>query len=184
MEKSALKNDNLTPEHLKWLVNSRTSNQKSALRLFEFFDNYPTKIKRSEFAPKVQMLVAVCFSLWRAAFLADKTGLRIAVLEDAKNFLGKMLTDNAITYPQDRNSREFTFNYYMVNARDNLVNLGKDWKEILEQLSIENPVANVPGSTLSSRRWNRHQKAFETALDCFEKALTESRAVKKSKQKK
>jgi hypothetical protein len=38
-------------------------------------------------APIAQDLIAVAFSLWRTAFLADKTGKRTEVFKDGKNFL-------------------------------------------------------------------------------------------------
>jgi hypothetical protein len=47
-----------------------------------------------------QIPVGICFSLWRAAFLADKTGQGTAVFASAKDFLGKILVDNAINYTQ------------------------------------------------------------------------------------
>lgn len=109
--------DTLTPEHLTWLVESRYANQRAAVRFFNLFETHSTKVRSKGFSTTSQRMVAVCFSLWRAAFLSDKTGKRSAVVDDAKTFLGKMLTDNAITYPQDRST--WTFNYYMVNAEMN-----------------------------------------------------------------
>lgn len=107
-------------------------------------------------------MVAACFSLWRAAFLADKTGSRYAAINDAKTFLGKMLTDNAINYPQDRNAREWTFNYYMKNARHALFDLAKD------SIDVETALLTKPkttkGSTVASRRWDQYQEAFDVAL--------------------
>ena len=120
-----MKQDDLSLGHLGWLVKSRAANQLAALKLFKLFEKHPNKMKGTELSRTAQRLVAVCFSLWRAAFLADKTGSRDAVFEDARTFLGKMLIDNAITYPQDRSAREWTFNYYMGNAKDGLVALSK-----------------------------------------------------------
>jgi hypothetical protein len=115
------KQDDLSPQHLEWLVKSRSANQQAALKLFNLFEEYPEQLKSSGLSRKAQSLVAACFSLWRAAFLADKTGKRNAVFEDSRSFLAKMLVDNAITYPQDRGAREFTFNYYMTNATEALL---------------------------------------------------------------
>jgi hypothetical protein len=122
-----VKADDLSPVHLAWLVESRAINQRGALKLFRLLEKHPDKMKSSDLSMVAQNLVAVCFSLWRAAFLADKTGTRHAVLQDARTFLGKMLTDNAITYPQDRSAREWTFNYYMNNAKDCLMHLSDRW---------------------------------------------------------
>ena len=168
-----MKKDDLSPAHLEWLVKSRAANQLAALKLFKLLEKYPDKMKSKELSHIAQNLVAVCFSLWRAAFLADKVGTRHAVLEDARAFLGKMLTDNAITYPQDRGAREWTFNYYMNNAKDNLLHLSKHWETIETVLSSKKKVIKGDGTTLSRRRWNRHQLAFETAIDCLTDHLSE-----------
>jgi hypothetical protein len=164
-----VKQDDLTPAHLAWLVESRAANQHTALELFKLFTRYPIRMKSKELSPTSQHLVAVCFSLWRAAFLADKTGKRHAVFEDARTFLGKMLIDNAITYPQDRSAREWTFNYYMTNAKDGLLHLSKSWQIVQSVLSEKQKV--IKGTTAPQRRWNRHQRAFETAVACLRRDL-------------
>jgi hypothetical protein len=164
-----VREDDLTPSHLEWLVKSRARNQHSALELFKLFAKYPALMKSKELSPTSQNLVAVCFSLWRAAFLADKTGTRHAVFEHARKFLGKMLIDNAITYPQDRSAREWTFNYYMNNAKDGLLHLSTNWPIVASILSEKKAV--VRGTTAPQRRWNRHQQAFETAAACLKRDL-------------
>jgi len=169
------KEDDLTPAHLGWLVSSRTANQQAALKLFTLFEKYPKQMKSAQFSSKAELMVAACFSLWRAAFLADKTGARHAVINDAKTFLGKMLTDNAITYPQDRSAREWTFNYYMNNAMNCLVHLGQEWGEVEAVLSAEQKVTK--GTTKPSRRWDRHQEAFNIALGCLEDALKKTQGI-------
>jgi hypothetical protein len=121
-------------DHLKWLVESRARNQRVSLDLFDLIKTHPEKLLNSDSDLKydAQNLVAISFSLWRAAFLADRTGHMEERLKDAERFLGKMLTDNAITYAQDRDAREWTFNYYMANARYRLEELGEDWSEIIK----------------------------------------------------
>jgi hypothetical protein len=161
--------DDLSPTHLEWLVKSRAANQKAALRLFNLFEKYPSKMKSRALSRTSQSFVAVCFSLWRAAFLADKTGKRIAVFEDAKAFLGKMLIDNAITYPQDRGAREWTFNYYMNNAIEALLRLSEKWNQI--ERVLNEPRRIKKGTTLSQARWDRTQHTFDRAIDFLEKDL-------------
>ena len=164
------KQNNQAHVHLQWLVDSRAANQKSALTLLRILDNNIEKIRKNkEHSTRAQLLVAVCFSLWRAAFLADKTGVRETVLQHAQDFLGKMLADNAITYPQDRASKEWTFNYYMNNAKDSLLLLSKQWPNIKDILSAYKKVSK--NSTLSRRRWDRHQLAFECAVTSFKNDL-------------
>src|SRR5438128_1496600 len=156
----------MTLEHLTWLVESRYANQSAAVRLFNLLETHLTKVRSKRFSTTSQRMVSVCFSLWRAAFLSDKTGKRSAVVDDAKTFLGKMLTDNAITYPQDRSTREWTFNYYMVNEESILLKLAVDWKDI--QNKISEPRKFNKARTVSMTRWYRYHAAFVIALDCFE----------------
>jgi len=166
--------DDLSPEHLKWLVRSRAANQQAALELFKLFEQFPEQLKSAALSRKAQSLVAACFSLWRAAFLADKTGMRKAVFEDARSFLGKMLVDNAITYPQDRSAREFTFNYYMTNATEALLRFSEQrWPQIDSALNTKwgvlkkRKVVGAFATTLPQRRWDKVEYAFEVAIDCL-----------------
>lgn len=157
-------------QHLEWLIESRAANQRSTLSLHALLDTHFEALHQSPDQAKViQLLAAVCFSLWRAAFLADKTGIREDTLDDVRNFLGKMLTDNAITYPQDRTSREWTFNYYMNSARSFLLEPAKVWPVVADTLSSKKTVKN--GTSSSSRRWDRHQEALCVALENFQSEL-------------
>ncbi|MFZ3219633.1 MAG: hypothetical protein WA174_06340 [Rhodoferax sp.] len=166
--KKIIKPETPNHQHLEWLIESRAINQKSTLSLHALLDaHFETLHKSPEKAKKVQLLAAVCFSLWRAAFLADKTGIREETLEDVRTFLGKMLTDNAITYPQDRASREWTFNYYMNSAKNFLMDLSEAWPIVADTLSKKITVNQ--GTSESSRRWDRHQAALSVALECFRK---------------
>lgn len=173
------KSDDLGAPHLEWLILSRMRNQNACLRLFNLFEKYTVQAKGKELRAASQLLVAAAFSLWRAAFLADKTGQREAVFNDARAFLATLLTNNAINYPQDRASREWTFNYYMTNANDALVRISNRWENVASVLSKCERVTK--GTTNSRRRWNRHQNALETALDLYEQDLltaSEARAPK------
>jgi len=67
------------------------------------------------------LLLGVGFSLWRAAFLIARDRPRPTMDEDAKDFLGLLLRDNAINYPQDRQTRAWTGGYYLNNANLRLV---------------------------------------------------------------
>ena len=163
------KQDDLSTPHLQWLIESRMRNQSACLKLFDTFEKFPDQAKSTAYRAHSQTLVAVGFSLWRAAFLADKSGQREAVFADAQAFLAQLLTNNAINYPQDRASREWTFNYYVTGANDGLLKLSTKWSHIAKVLSKYERVTK--GMTNARRHWNRHQNAFETALDAFEKDL-------------
>lgn len=170
-------------EHLEWLINSRARNQRSALSLHSLTEVHFEQIKKSlDNTKKSQILTAICFSLWRAAFLADKTGIRENTLNHVRAFLGKMLTDNAITYQQDRASREWTFNYYVNNARDNLQLLSRYWPDV-EAMLLEKRKPKK-GTSASGRRWDQYQDCLELALDDFRAELEVKAIAKKTNVRK
>jgi len=165
--------------HLKWLVQSRYSNQQAALKIRALLDH--PKASDGNLAT-VQDLVGACFSLWRAAFLADKTGVRTAVFKHASAFLDEMIAHNAIAYAQDRKSYEWTFNYYATNAARALHKLADKWPSIRTILSESDEPTG--GYTRPQRRWDRNHRALEEAINCFEQHLELSMLRKKKKKKK
>jgi hypothetical protein len=61
-------------EHLEWAIQSRARNQQTCLRLLRSFERHEKRWQTKKYAPIAQDLLAVAFSLWRAAFLADRKG--------------------------------------------------------------------------------------------------------------
>ena len=162
-------------QHLRWAVESRARNQRSSVALLSLFMEYEAQWKTSHWARAAQDLLAVSFSLWRAAFLADKTAKRIAVVSHATEFLEKIVEDNAISYVQDRKCNEWTFNYYTRNARAALVNLNKYWPTEVPkyQGKIRNPV----------ERWDYCQDLLDKAVEGFEKNANSMLAKKEATNK-
>jgi hypothetical protein len=113
-----------TPEHLKWLVESRRQNQEVSTRLYELMT--PKCWKSGKLGYEAKTLVSIGFSLWRAAFLAEKKGGLQETNNHATYFLGEMLGTNLIMFTQDRNARGFTFNYYLANVRFRLAEFKND----------------------------------------------------------
>jgi hypothetical protein len=151
----------LDVEHLTWLIEGRAANQKASVKLLRSLRSGSKKLKTEEFQIIAQKLVAVAFSLWRAVFLADRTADKNG-LKHADNFLEKVIIDNAINYVQDRNARDWSFGYYMSNARFQLDQLSDRWPDLY-------PEGTRPRKP--QRRWDHYQKAFENAVDQFEKDL-------------
>lgn len=92
-------------EHLQWAIDSRTRNQQSNLKLLKLLEEHPGEWKTKHNAMVAQDLIAIAFSLWRAAFLADKTGKRSDVLSHGKIFLETVVRDNAIGFPRTKNRK-------------------------------------------------------------------------------
>ena len=105
--------------HFEWLVSARSRNQALLLSLYNYSTERQFKALdgnqpwRSIFS----LLVGVAFSLWRGAFLTDIDRTWPRVIEDAKKLLEVLVRDNAVNYPQDRNTREWIAGYYLNNAR-------------------------------------------------------------------
>jgi hypothetical protein len=151
-----------TPAHLEWVIEGRAKNQRAALDLYDMVKNHTPKIRKLNLSDDVQDLAAIAFSLWRAVFLADRKGKIEAKLADAEYFLGKMLTDNAIAFTQDRTAREWTFNYYIDNA----------WYRLnrLDRKKLTPP----KGEGTSRNRWKYLQAALDTAVSDVWKKLENS----------
>jgi hypothetical protein len=156
------KTDNLSIKHLSWVVESRTVLQRTSLELFELLQKNKTVLTQKQNAELIRALLASAFSLWRAAFLADKSGERKKVIHDGYEFLGKILTDNAIGYPQDRAMREWSYDYYMDAANFSLRKLAKTWPAVHSILSTK--CIEPLGTTKAHGRWNRHHAAFKLAV--------------------
>jgi hypothetical protein len=163
--------DNPNPTHLKWLVESRRRNQEVCARLYGLLT--PKCWKNSDLGYDAKTLVSIGFSLWRAAFLADKSGQLRETNEHAIYFLGEMLETNAITFTQDKKAKGFTFNYYLANVRFRL----SEYKKDNENFEVD-PNLLERGKLRSLRpaaRWRAFQQAFEDAVSHFETRLTESK---------
>lgn len=155
------------PAHLKWLVESRRQNQEVSAHLYQLLT--PACWENSKLGYEAKTLVSIGFSLWRAAFLADKTGQLTETNIHATYFLGEMLETNAIAFTQDKKARGFTFNYYLANVRFRLA-----------EFKADNPRFGVDPKLLKkgklasmkpSARWRAYQQAFSDAVDHFEKRL-------------
>jgi hypothetical protein len=145
-------------DHLRWVVRNRAKNQECALALFELLKKYPAQWKKPLYSSAAQMLVGIAFSLWRAAFLADKSGDVGSAIEHASLFLEKIILDNAIAYAQDRSAREWTFTYYVNAARYMLVELGRAFPNLVPEWKPEQKGA-------SKERWEYLQQMLGRVLN-------------------
>ena len=150
-------------DHLKWSIDRRAKNQNFSLKLLYLFEVYQDKWKSKKFSRAAQDLLAVSFSLWRAVFLANKTSRRVEVFNHGKIFLKKVIEDNAITYPTDKASLEWTFNYYTRTARYSLQHLAEYWPD---------QVSKYEGKTRNpTERWDYCQELLDVAVSNFENTL-------------
>ena len=155
------------PKHLKWLIESRKQNQEASARLYELMT--PKCWKNAKLGYEAKTRVSIGFSLWRAAFLADKSGDLKETNEHAIYFLGEMLDTNAINVPQDKRARGFTFNYYLANVRFRLAEFKADNPdfEVDQRLLKRGKLKKMKPTD----RWRAFQQAFKDAVNHFEARL-------------
>lgn len=161
--------------HLEWAIAARAKNQICCLRLLRLLDDNSAFWKTKKASRAAQELVAIAFSLWRAAFLAEKTGSREQVVKDARDFLAGLIEDNAISYPQDKKAREWTFNYYTRHAGYALEFLGDYWPGYVTPYKKDTRNA--------IERWDYCQSLLDQAVEGFEKLISERKSARESRAK-
>jgi len=170
------KKPDLDPDHAEWLVANRGNNQVMAAKLYKLLKRYPDHL--DAFHDEVQMLVGIAFSLWRSAFLSDKTGQRVDTTRNAVGFLAEMLQNNAIAYGTERTAKNWTFNYYAQNANYRLVGLKNRWEKHFDMPPLRPP---KPRENNPKDRWECLQEAFCQSVNHFEDMLIA--ASKRNKKK-
>ena len=89
------------------------------------------------------------------------------MLKDVEKFLLESIQNNTINYSQDKNSRDWSFRYYLDNATDRLTRLHNDFKK-------KGFAFQLPGSShgqSARERWEKTQQSLDDALDKFELML-------------
>jgi hypothetical protein len=155
-----------TAEYLGWLVKSRYLNQSACAKLYELIQSN-SRCWSSDLGYDVKTLISIGFSLWRAAFLADKTGHLTETNDHSMVFFGEMLETNAIAFVQDKKARGFTFNYYLANVRFRLAEYKTDHESfhVDQRLLSRGKLAREK----PRKRWELYQAAFSDAVEHFEK---------------
>ena len=168
MSRSPKLSDDTTPGHLTWLIDKRSDNQKASLDLYKIITKHRDKIRGDDDLETItETLVAYAFSLWRAVFLADVAEISDNVIEDATDFLTKLLAHNAIGYQQDRGARHWAFVYYVNNADFRMKWLvDKPKIKVLTEADVGSP---ADGSVKAW--WVRDHDALVVSILNFEKIL-------------
>jgi hypothetical protein len=153
--------------HLEWLVKSRSNNQTTTLNLYQIMQSHTAIISSDvELQNIAQELAAVAFSLWRAVFLSELTGDDKDRMTHVDAFLKSLITDNAVVYQTDKNSREWTFRYYINNSRYRLADIAdKLMPEILDKGLLDKEADS------EKAEWEIAQTALTSAIANFEKAV-------------
>lgn len=157
----------VTPIHLSWIVEGRSANQRTTMELYDLV--YSNDETLSKFNPELhaaaQELVGVAFSLWRAVFLSDTTAEFRDQRADMSKFLVSLISDNAVMYLTDKNSRNWSFRYYLDNATSRLEKLS------LGRLKLVEPIEVTVSVESDKDEWKAAQATFERAVKRFGEAL-------------
>ncbi len=168
-------------ERLAWLVESRNKIQERFLDIYVLLKTNHAEIGNdNRLGPIVGRLAGVAFSLWRAVFLADVSRSWPTVLVAAEDFLEVVMKDNAINYTQDVRYREYSFGYYINNAkhrirelRDHIHGFGDALNEAGLGGFPDMSITNKDGNKL----WDAAYEALVLALDHCRKSYSRPLAV-------
>jgi len=85
-------------------------------------------------------------------------------------FFEGVILDNSISYVQDKNNNEWTFNYYATNARYRLIYLHEEWPDVVPKWKSKKRPA--------VERWEYAQEIFSRSVEGFEKHMAKEHPKK------
>jgi hypothetical protein len=103
--------------HLAWAIDQRAEVQHTLRALYEFVRHHLPPTLDLDARCLLDHLIGAAFSLWRAVFLADTFRDDIHIHQSQEAFLLKVITDNTITFADDKANRHWTVEYYLENAK-------------------------------------------------------------------
>jgi hypothetical protein len=115
------KSEKPNEEHLAWAIDQRAEVQHTLLGLYGLVRHRPPPSLDDDTRYLLDLLIGAAFSLWRAVFLAETVRDVVKIHRSQEAFLQKVITDNAITFADDRDNRHWTVEYYLENAKFRLV---------------------------------------------------------------
>ena len=141
-------------ESLRKPVQFRSQIQDLLLELYALAES--SNQEAAGFSHEFHHLIGAAFSLWRAAFLSSPDRDVSSMDADARRFLGVLIRDNAINFPQDREMRAWTAGYYLNNALFRL-------HLIYQMVPATGSPASEPKEAVAS--WFASQKASIAPID-------------------
>ncbi len=104
-------------EHLEWLVKHRSMIQQTLFNMYKFMREHPSKLSDATKTQAFALLAGAAFSLWRAVFLTETSRDWSIVEGNLISFLDSVVSDNAITYQDDKRNRAWSVGYYIDDAK-------------------------------------------------------------------
>ena len=105
-------------EHLRWAIGQRAEIQRTLLALYEYVRTNGSNAGYAD--PNVYILdhlIGAAFSLWRAVFLAETYRTEENIRQSQEAFLAKVISDNSITFGDDKINRAWAVGYYLDDAK-------------------------------------------------------------------
>lgn len=160
-------------KELKRQIKDRGEIQQLIANLFELgrVDRSRAILKEHEELGSAYSLIAgAAFSLWRAAFLTSTDENQDVLLDDCINYLGIVVRDNAIGFPQDRDARSWTVGFYLNSAVSRLGALSRMTSFQSDRtLSLYKTRSDtLVGWDKPGRMWQDIMHATRCALDCLD----------------
>lgn len=134
-------------DHLEWLIERRSDVQHTLFALYKYVSS------GSEVHRHTDDLIASAFSLWRAVFLAETDRDWSSVNKGQRDFLAKVIADNAISYADDKSTRAWSVAYYLDNAKFRLDGPSQDLFDESPPLTFQH---TKHGATAATRdEWDK-----------------------------
>jgi hypothetical protein len=118
-----------------------------------------------------QLLVGTGFSLWRAVFLADQRLEGTASLAAAEKFLTKVVSDNTITYSQEKDTRRWTAGFYIGHIQYRLFHLHNNYGEDLKVPELDELIAEWSPFTEHPFNPQDEREFIDHAIACVKKLV-------------
>ena len=106
--------EDISSGDMEWLVASRSGVQDLLMVLWHIAKESSPQTPALRL--QHELLIATCFALWRAVFLAHGERNSSTISAHAVTFLETLVRDNMIGYTQDSRSKAWTFGYYTNDA--------------------------------------------------------------------
>jgi hypothetical protein len=104
-------------KHIVWAVDKRADVQRSMISLYEYVRTHRPDAQKFDDRYLLDHLIGAAFSLWRAVFLADTLREMEDIRKSQEKFLEKVITENSITFADDKLNRHWTVEFYLEGAK-------------------------------------------------------------------
>ncbi|MCF4130315.1 hypothetical protein [Methylobacterium sp. SyP6R] len=111
----------------------------------------------------------MAFSLWRAVFLSDTTEEFKNKFADLNKFLISLISDNTVLYITDKNSRNWSFHYYLENANSRLRKIADGDLQLVDKKELDTPTKS------DKEEWISAQKTLDLAIERLASNLNSSK---------